>query len=68
MRVSCQSRWPKSIGELVAAASTGAGHHLRDVVELRELLGPDLEVDLEARVARLEHHDVVRELELVERP
>ncbi len=39
---------------------------LRQVVHARKLLGLDLKVDLEARVARFEHHVVVVDLELVE--
>ena len=42
------------------------GRYLRDVVEVGELGGADLEVNLEARVAGLEHHAVMARLQLVE--
>ena len=41
-------------------------HGLGQVVELRELLGAHLEVDLEAGVRRLQHHVVVGDVQLVE--
>ena len=42
-----------------------SGGHEGYVVESRELLRPDLEVHLEARVRRLEHHVVVLDQQLV---
>ena len=42
-----------------------SGGHESDVVESSELLGADLEVHLEARVRRLEHHVVVLDQQLV---
>ena len=43
----------------------GAGHGLGDVVEERELGGVDLQVDLEARIRRLEHDRVLLDDQLV---
>ena len=53
-----------------AAASSGStpdrgAHELGEVVEPAELLGADLQVDLEARVTSLEHHIVVGDMEVV---
>ena len=57
-----------AIGEFAETAISGAGEHLRDVVDARELVGRDLQVHLEARVARLDHHRVVLERSSSSRP
>ena len=47
------------------AGEDGPGQQLGDVVEVDELVGPHLEVDLEAGVAGLGHHRVLAHAQLV---
>ncbi len=65
MRVSRQSRRPKSSGELQDGGEDRTRHRLGQVVERGELFGADLEVGLEAGVAGLDHHVLVADDELV---
>ena len=59
MRVSAHSRLPNSTGEFVAQASTGPARSWATLYRLANSAGDDLEVDLEAGVARLGHDGVL---------
>jgi hypothetical protein len=65
MRVSAHRRLPNTIGELVATAMIGPARSWASCSSARSR-GPDLQVDLEARVAGLQHDRVVIDVELVE--
>ena len=53
-------------GRIDCSREHGPRHGLGQVVEPRELIRRDLEVDLEAGVAGLEHHALARRLQLVD--
>ena len=69
-----EQRHPRLVPESVLQEDGGIHGHrqhrprdrLRSVVEPRELLGAGLEVHLEARGARFEHHVLVEDLQLVQ--
>ena len=66
MRVSAHSRLPKSSGEFVAQARTGPASSWAMLYMLANSSALDLQVNLEAGVARLDHHRVVAHTKLVD--